>query len=821
MEKEHVTRPKLCLPVSRRINTLVREGNNGFSSKSSRGDAESSSPKYFTRTKMGEKRIKLDDFMFYKYVLTNPQHWNSLRNGWYQFTPHGSGNSSHCGLHTILECDKHIYGCLYEPQTTLGHIACITGDSAPGPAGTNHAGVEFNLEVSLKHMKSANIGSGIIFGFKNIFSFCMLICDVGNRSWELVLVQDEQYQVVREYADSGLKENIFQNVLLQIRNDCISVDVNGKGIFTSVRMQATSTHNEPLNGLLGVVVMKQSKVIMKGWKITRPTGTPAGLGISSAYSNGVSNKSSTLSTGATLTASSGAKPGLVQASAPATVTSRRPKTLAEMMAERNSTSIISAGTLPEPAPVPRTVLRLGTPPVPYGGGGPSSTNLATNSSFAYSTDALSSNATINGSIYRTDREVSGQYDAAVASAREAIRALYDEDLRHTEDGEGTTSSGDRDGDRQDSSASVALSPSTDATSLQQLRLHLQGMMHSPEILDSVLRDIILPSSISVTFQDIGALTQAKQILQEAVILPVLLPELFVGLREPWKGVLLFGPPGTGKTLLAKAVASLSSSTFINCSAATILCKYRGDSEKTIRCLFDAARTCTPSILFIDEIDGLVGHKSSQNSEHEATRRLKTEFFIQMDGLNTAVKSTVTGSSVVPNSKSNSVLVLATTNCPWELDDPIRRRMEKRIYIALPDEDARKDIFRLYLAKMKSDEEDGTGYVDNLGNIDAPESQSQCDLSPGDLVTLAGLSAGYSGADIYNVCREASMVPLRRLMQSVPNPMDLARLKAQGKIVVPKITLDDFKLALGSTKPSVSQQGYLYKFEQFDKEFGSH
>jgi hypothetical protein len=104
-----------------------------------------------------------------------------------------------------------------------------------------------------------------------------------------------------------------------------------------------------------------------------------------------------------------------------------------------------------------------------------------------------------------------------------------------------------------------------------------------------------------------------------------------------QGVLLFGPPGTGKTLLAKAVCSFNSSMFFNCSASSLISKYRGESEKIVRCLFDAARFCAPSIIFLDEVDALVSTRG--DNEHEASRRLKTEIFSQMDGLASIKSST--------------------------------------------------------------------------------------------------------------------------------------------------------------------------------------
>ena len=253
------------------------------------------------------------------------------------------------------------------------------------------------------------------------------------------------------------------------------------------------------------------------------------------------------------------------------------------------------------------------------------------------------------------------------------------------------------------------------------------------------------------------------------------------------------PPGTGKTLLAKAVASLTSSTFINCTSSTILCKYRGDSEKTIKCLFDTARLLAPSIIFIDEIDGLTGgSRQGGSNEHEATRRLKTEFFTQMDGLisHSSITSVFSNSNSNSNSnpsnangngnhisnigasnsdvdqtsntKSNTILVLATTNAPWDLDEALRRRFEKRIYIPLPDLKARQDIFCLYLNQMK------------------------CSVDVEILLELSQLTEGYSGADIHNICKETSMIPLRKMMILHPNPIEMQKLYQQGNLQLPKV-----------------------------------
>ncbi|KAG9129427.1 hypothetical protein Leryth_018489 [Lithospermum erythrorhizon] len=180
--------------------------------------------------------------------------------------------------------------------------------------------------------------------------------------------------------------------------------------------------------------------------------------------------------------------------------------------------------------------------------------------------------------------------------------------------------------------------------------------------ESLSRDIIRGSP-DVKWETIKGLENAKRLLKEAVVMPIKYPKYFTGLLSPWKGILLFGPPGTGKTMLAKAVATECNTTFFNISASSIVSKWRGDSEKLVKVLFELARYHAPSTIFLDEIDAIISQRGEARSEHEASRRLKTELLIQMDGLTRT---------------DELVFVLAATNLPWELDAAMLRRLEKRI-----------------------------------------------------------------------------------------------------------------------------------------------
>lgn len=171
---------------------------------------------------------------------------------------------------------------------------------------------------------------------------------------------------------------------------------------------------------------------------------------------------------------------------------------------------------------------------------------------------------------------------------------------------------------------------------------------------------VLDKNPQVHFDDIADLDETKKLLQEAVLLPILMPQFFKGIRRPWKGILMFGPPGTGKTMLAKAVATTGKTVFLNVSAASLASKWRGESEKLVRILFEMARFYGPSTIFFDEIDALASSRGG--GEHESSRRVKAELLVQMDGVGSASSASANENQDENEAKKN-VMVLAATNRP--------------------------------------------------------------------------------------------------------------------------------------------------------------
>jgi SpoVK/Ycf46/Vps4 family AAA+-type ATPase len=213
----------------------------------------------------------------------------------------------------------------------------------------------------------------------------------------------------------------------------------------------------------------------------------------------------------------------------------------------------------------------------------------------------------------------------------------------------------------------------------------------------ILNEIVIQGD-EVHWDDVAGLEIAKSALKETVVYPFLRPDLFMGLREPARGMLLFGPPGTGKTMLARAVATESKSTFFAISASSLTSKFLGESEKLVRALFQLAKMLAPSIIFVDEIDSLLSSRSG--GEHEATRRIKTEFLIQWSDLQKAAAGRDMSDKEKEKGDATRVLVLAATNLPWAIDEAARRRFVRRQYIPLPEDWVRKKQIQTLLSHQK-------------------------------------------------------------------------------------------------------------------------
>ena len=313
-----------------------------------------------------------------------------------------------------------------------------------------------------------------------------------------------------------------------------------------------------------------------------------------------------------------------------------------------------------------------------------------------------------------------------------------------------------------------------------------------ELIEMVEREV-MEKNPNVKFEDIAELEGAKNTLKEAVLLPLLMPDFFRGIRRPWKGVLLYGPPGTGKTLLAKALATQGKTTFFNVSPTTFASKWKGESEKLVRILFEMARFYAPSTIFIDEVDS-IGQKRGEG-DNEASRKVMAEMLVQMDGVSGKLDQEDIS---IEELKKNIVMVMGATNLPWDLDDALRRRFEKRVYIPLPNSVGRSEMFRINLKGIK--------VQDNL-----------------DMDKLVTLTDGYSGADIANVCREASLMQMRRKLMKTGGRLNFTMIKNNPSFLMNEldapVTQADLELAIQHISKSVSPND-IKKYEQFTDEYSN-
>jgi len=270
--------------------------------------------------------------------------------------------------------------------------------------------------------------------------------------------------------------------------------------------------------------------------------------------------------------------------------------------------------------------------------------------------------------------------------------------------------------------------------------------------------LILTEKPNIKWNEIANLRDAKKAIEEAIIYPVKRADLFP-LGWP-RGILFFGPPGCGKTLLAAAIATEIDAVFYSVDAASIMSKWLGESEKNVSELFDSAHKTVadghPAIIFIDEVDSLVGIRSD---EVGGEVRARNQFLKEMD-------------SILDKKNPTHIYIIGATNKPWALDEPFIRRFQKRIYVPLPGPEARREMFDIYGKNLR------------LAKNVAPE-------------LVVEKTAGYSGSDLRDIFQGVQTRVVREFFECEGSS------KGQGQ--ARSITMEDFLETLKTRRPSVSQQ----------------
>ena len=296
--------------------------------------------------------------------------------------------------------------------------------------------------------------------------------------------------------------------------------------------------------------------------------------------------------------------------------------------------------------------------------------------------------------------------------------------------------------------------------------------------DDSMEDLVLKEKPDVKWSEVIGLDDAKNALRESIVYPSKRPDLFP-LGWP-RGMLLYGPPGTGKTMLAAATAHELDGYFINVDAASMMSKWLGEAEKNVSKLFAMARGyCEkegkPVILFIDEVDSLLGDR---NSEVGGEIRAKNQFLSEMDGVN-------------GKGKELMMYVIGATNKPWSLDSPFLRRFQKRIYVSLPSTEARENLFELYTSPLRKSTR----------------------INP---LTLAKHFDGYSASDIKDVCQGAQLQVVNELFKS---PSFSEPVEGQAPSQPREITMTDFRDIKQKRKPSVSVE-MVRAYHKWRDQFGA-